>query len=389
MEIRIDTKSLAITLGSMLAIVEKTNLKPILGNVLLVAKSGKLTLSASDASTYASKTHNAFLISEGSTTASARMLHDIVRKISDEEIIIKYLEQNQQLQIKGNNCEFTLPTLPSSQFPSIEHFTPLVAFPISTKDFIKILEKTVFSVSNEETRYNLNGVCLHVSSESEALLRAASTDCHRLSFSSCQIKEKCKNFEIILPKKTTEEFIKLAKSSIAEHLEVNLSDRLIKIKNENTTMVSKLVDGKFPEYKSLIPNKNTNVLTIDSDYFGEIISRVSTITTGAIEKLRTIQIRINTKQMHVSAYGNSYTSANEVVNFTNKNQINMGYAGEELITGFNPRYLLEVFRAVGKTDVEILFGAPLSPILIKPKNDINTSFVVMPIKVATSNPQVG
>ena len=107
-------------------------------------------------------------------------------------------------------------------------------------------------------------------------------------------------------------------------------------------MVSKLIDGKFPEYKSLIPSKNINVLTIDSEYFGEVISRVSTITTGAIEKLRTIQIKINIEQMHVSAYGNSYTSANETVKFSNKDQHSLSYLGEELITGFNPRYLLEV-----------------------------------------------
>ena len=200
----------------------------------------------------------------------------------------------------------------------------------------------MFSVSHEETRYNLNGVCLHVSLESQSMLRAASTDCHRLSFSSCPVKEKCKNFEIILPRKTTEEFIKLSKSSISENLQIALNDRLIKISNENTMMVSKLIDGKFPEYKSLIPSKNINVLTIDSEYFGEVISRVSTITTGAIEKLRTIQIKINIEQMHVSAYGNSYTSANETVKFSNKDQHSLSYLGEELITGFNPRYLLEV-----------------------------------------------
>jgi DNA polymerase III subunit beta len=250
----------------------------------------------------------------------------------------------------------------------------LLNLSLATKDLAKILEKTVFSVSHEETRYNLNGVCLHVSVSSPSLLSAASTDCHRLSFSSCAIKDNCKNFEIILPRKTTEEFIKLAKGSVSEQLQIHLSDRLIKISNENTTMVSKLVDGKFPEYKSLIPSKNANVLTIDSDHFGEIIGRVSTITTGAIEKLRTIQIKINKEQMHVSAYGNSYTSANEVVKFATKDQASPNYLGEELITGFNPRYLLEALRAVGKTDIEIFFGGSLSPILIKPKNDLKHIF---------------
>jgi DNA polymerase-3 subunit beta len=387
MEIRIDTKSLAITLGSMLAIVEKTSVKPILNNVLLSAVGGILTLSASDVSTYASKDLRAHIKKEGSTTTSARMLHDIVRKISDEEIVLHYLEQNEQLQVRGNNCEFTLATLPSSQFPTIENFTPTTAFEVSTADFVKILENTVFSTSTEETRYNLNGVCLHITCESESLLRTASTDCHRLSFSSCKIKQRCKSFEIILPRKTTEEFIRLAKNTNAENLEIGVSDRLVKIKNENTIIVSKLVDGKFPEYKSLIPSKNTNLLKIDSEYFGEIISRVSTITTGAIEKLRTVEIKINNQQMTVSAHGNAYAFANETVKFLGKDKAH--YTGEELIIGFNPRYLLDALKAIGKTDVELLFGTSLSPILIQPKNDATTSFVVMPIKVATSNSHIG
>jgi DNA polymerase III subunit beta len=387
MEIKIDTKSLAITLGGMLAIVEKTSVKPILNNVLLSATKGILTLSASDSSTYASKDLKAHIKKEGSTTTSARMLHDIVRKISDEEIVLHYLEQNEQLQIRGNNCEFTLATLPSSQFPSVENFSSTVEFEVLTADFIKILENTVFSTSTEETRYNLNGVFLHVTSESEFLLRAASTDCHRLSFSSAKMKQACKSFEIILPKKTTEEFIRLAKNTNSENLKVELSDRLIKVKNENTVIVSKLVDGKFPEYKSLIPNKNTNLLRIDSQYFEEIISRVSTITTGAIEKLRTVEIKINTQQMTVSAHGNAYAFANETVKFLGKEHPH--YTGCELIIGFNPRYLLDVLKSVGKTEIDLLLGTPLSPILIRTKNDENTSFVVMPIKISSNNTQVG
>lgn len=380
MKININAKNLASNLGGMLAVVERTNLKPVLSNVLLETCQNSLRLSTTDADLYVSKLLPSRVSEEGSTTASARLLHDILRRLNDEEINLFHQTGEERLSIKGKDCEFHLSTIPSDQFPRVENFDPHVSIKLPSTEFANLLEETVFSVSNEETRYNLNGVCLHIREDSPQKLRAASTDCHRLSSSSYTLPVSCTPFEVIVPRKTVEEFIKLAKAGLAGEVELSLNDKLIRIVSFNTSITSKLVDGKFPEYSGLIPQQNPNKLTFDSEYLSEAIARVSTITTGAIEKFKTIQLNIGKSSMEISAHGNAYASAKERIKFSSK----FSYQGEELAIGFNPKYLLDVTRAIGRKEAECFFGGALSPVVIRPKNSESSCFVVMPIKVNTS-----
>lgn len=375
----VETKALASNLGSMLAVVERTNLKPILGNVLLETGENALSLSTTDADLYISKFIHSRVKAQGSTTVSARLLHDILRKMNDEDVEISQLDD--RLQVKGQDCEFSLSTIPSSHFPKVEGFKASFEAKLVGCDFARILEETVFSVSNEETRYNLNGICLHVKENAPNVLSAASTDCHRLSLSNYYSLSACSSFEIILPRKTTEEFIKLSKSSPVGAVHLCLNDKLVKLASANTTVTSKLVDGTFPDYASLIPQNNPNRLIIGSEHFADAIARVSTITIGAIEKLKAIQLDIKNSGIQISAHGNAYASAKEHIKFGLKNKFS--YEGEGMLIGFNPRYLLDVMRALGKSDAEILLGGSLSPALIRPQGCISPCFVVMPIKVST------
>jgi DNA polymerase III subunit beta len=374
----VDTKSLASSLGSMLAVVERTNVKPVLNNVLLEASQDCLFLSTTDSDLYVSKFIKSRVKSEGSTTVSARLLHDILRKMNDEEVELECSED--RMQVKGESCEFHLSSIPSNQFPKAEGFTPSFETKLPSSELAKILEGTVFSVSTESTRYNLSGVCLQVKAGGQTL-NAVSTDCHRLSLASYNLPLVCsEGFEIILPKKTTEEFIKLAKSSLVGEAHISLNDKLVKLSSTNTTITSKLIDGKFPDYATLIPKNNSNKLLINSEYFADTIARVSTITLGAIEKLKTIQLNIKNGSMQISAHGNAYASARECIKFGSR----FSYQGEEMVIGFNPRYLLDVMRALEKADAEVVFGGALSPVLIRPQEASSSCFIVMPIKVGNS-----
>ncbi|QEK39648.1 DNA polymerase III subunit beta [Candidatus Sneabacter namystus] len=378
MKIVADTKKFATGIGSLLSIVEKANIKPVLSGLLIQVCDGCAKLCATDMDIFMSKSIDVKVRRDGSAIISARMLHDILRKIQDEEVIIESLHETEQVRVQGRNCQFTLSTFPVNQFPSFDNINEKIEFEISSYELSKLLESTSFSISSEETRYSLNGVCIKIEEGNKNILRAASTDCHRLSTSILRIKKACDPFEIILPKKSTEEFLRFAKASVSENLKFCVGERLVSLESSNTWIVSKLVDSKFPDYEGLIPDNNSNTLTIGSEYLSDAISRVSTVTSNALDKLRTVKFDITARQVEISAYGHSYTFAKEVISFSDTQA---SYQGEDLIIGFSPKYLLDVLRVLGKSSVDLLFGSSVAPVVITDSACKDSVFVVMPVKV--------
>lgn len=373
-----ETKSLAHALTFASSIVEKRNVISELANIKLSAKNNMLELSSTNMDLYLSQKIGAQIISEGEITVSTKTLSDIVKKLPDTEVTISDLGTT-SLQILGKNCHFDLFTLSAGTFPAMDSIEAEVSLKISCVDFAKIIESTKFSISTDETRYNLNGIYLHVQ---DGMFHAASTDGHRLSVSSIKLEEQVENFGVIFPQKSAEEILKIVKDgkNLGADIEIFLSNNKIKfICNENTVMLSKLIDGTFPDYKAFIPSKSDSRLIINRRIFADSIDRISIIT---IDKFKAVKLALSKTELEISATGEARGNAQEVIKSTDEPEVFCEYNGAPALTiGFNPKYLEEVLKTIKDDIVELHFTDTSSPVLIKVPKSPNSIFVVMPVKV--------
>ena len=227
LDITLETKELAHALSFANSVVEKRNVIAELSNIKLSVKANLLEIIATDMDLHLSQTIGVQVRAEGAITVSTQMLSEIIRKISDKEINLKQAEESDQLEIIGAKCHFSLLTLPVDQFPSMEEIKADSVLKILARDFARIIDYTCFSMSNEETRYNLNGLYIHVKDNG---LFAASTDGHRLSIAGVDLGQEAKDFGIILPKKAVQEILKIVKDpkNIQGNVEIQLSSNKIK-----------------------------------------------------------------------------------------------------------------------------------------------------------------
>ncbi len=372
-EITLNTKDLLHALGFANSVVEKRNVLSELSNIKLVAKGNILEIGATDMDLYLNQEIGAVVIIEGQTTVSTNTLLEIIRKISD--VSIKFIQKtdSDKLEIIGTKCRFELLTLPAKQFPAMEDIDSVVNLSVPCSKLIKVIEYTNFSISTEETRYNLNGIYMHVNGQN---FLNVSTDGHRLSVANIDLETDVEEFGVIVPRKTVLELLKIIKDSknVQSDVEIILSSTKIKFKCNNIVLISKLIDGTFPEYSSFIPTENVNKLTINTKILADIIDRVATVT---IDKFRAIKLFVNDSSLKVTASGEAKGAATEELNYSETCQ----YVGEDVAIGFNPKYLSDVLSSIKEEQVEIYFKDSYSPILIKPSTDSKDNFVIMPVKV--------
>ncbi len=386
-EIEACTKDLSRALGLLNSVVEKKNIIPILSNVKLIATDTLLTITATDMDLSISEQISIQAAKVGELTVAARTLSDIIRHIADDTIKLKYIPETEQLMVLGKNCQFNLSILPAHEFPTLEQSDSIAQFSLSSEIMAKLIDHTKFSISNEETRYNLNGIYFHIITEGEIkYFAAASTDGHRLSLSYTEAPENINNVGIILPKKAALELQKILKdsSSSGQEVYIDLSNNKAKFICNRITLISKLIDGNFPEYNAFIPKNNINKLLIDTKQLSSAINRVATIT---VEKFRAVKMDIAKEGVEFSAFGEARGSAREYLKAEKDGSNQEGesssliYIGEELSIGFNPKYITEVLDAIKGKEVSIELKDPFSPALIKDAADPLSLFVIMPIKV--------
>jgi DNA polymerase-3 subunit beta len=310
-------------------------------------------------------------------TVSSQVLGDIIKKITDEEV---YLESiGDMLQVRTQNCKFSLPIISANNFPNIDEINSKGEIEIPTKDLLQILEHTKFSMSNEETRYNLNGIFFSLNNE-DNFLSAVSTDGHRLSLSSIKVNQNNNHFSLILPKKTVNELVKIFKDSMfaEKNIKITFASNKIKFTCEKLIVTSKLIDASYPDYKGFIPLDNSNILTINSKILAEAIDRVDIMT---MEKLRAIKISISNKYLEIQSNSDYKGEGRERIILGEQDNSHGHYQGEQVTIGFNPKYLLDIFSSIQEDEITIHLKDGLSPILIKIKSNPNCCFIVMPIRV--------
>lgn len=377
LEIIVQTKDLMRGLGFTWSVVEKRNVINALNNVKLTAISNKLEIGATDIDLYLNQSLGAEVIKEGHTTVSAQTLSDIVKRIHDEEIKLVQQQGSDKLELIGKNCRFELLTLPADKFPNMEEVSSKQTITLPCKELARMLEYTSFAMSQEETRYNLYGLYMHM--DNDKFCNAA-TDGHRLSLATFATNSSADQLGVIVPKKTVNELGKIIKdpSNVESNIKITFAENRIKFEMDNCQIVSKLIDQVFPEYSNFIPQDNESVLEVNRKMLASAIDRVAAIT---VDKFRAVKITIDKESLKITASGEAKGAASEMLPFSDQEKEYCSFKGDELAIGFNPKYLGEVLGAIKEERVSLFLNDTQSPVLIKTTIDSGDSFVVMPVKV--------
>ena len=367
----IEKKKLMQSLSHLHGVVEKRNTIPILANVLIEAKENTLSLAATDMEIAELQNISCKVEQDGSITTPAHVLHDIVRKLPDSSLIELESTEGKKLEIKTDKISFSLMCLNPKDFPDIHSGDFPEGFEIEASKLAKLIDKTLFSVSTEETRYYLNGIYLHsVKADEEEVFRVVATDGHRLSRLSTELPVNAKNLTgVIIPRKTVIELRKILESKQSK-VKIHISKNKIKFIIDNIIITSKLLDGAFPDYERVIPDNNNKELIIDTKEFIDAVDRVSTLSS---DRTKAIKFKLINSSLEISAENPDQGSAKE--------NINVHYTGEELEIGFNSRYLLDIAKQISGAQVKFLLSDKLSPSLIFDDDDKQALYLLMPMHI--------
>ena len=371
MQFVVKRDTLLKSLNFVQGVVEKKNTLPILSNVLLELKNNKLSIVATDLDiVFYDETNDVKILKEGSTTTSAAILYDILRKIPSNSELNFELKTENKLSLKSENSDFNLLCLPVDNFPTFtDEFEGKEIF-IQNKKFLKLLNKTKIAISNDDTRHYLNGIFLHLTeSHGRNFLTSVSTDSHRLSSSSIEI-ETVDNFSsIILPRKTVFQLCTLL-TDTSEKLSIQITENKIKFSLGNIKLISKVIDGKFPDYKKVVPTNNDKSLIVASKDFINSIERVTSVSLDGKEG---VKLAINKENIQLSVNSANSGEGNEI--------IKANFNSDNLNISFNSKYLIDIASEIEDKNLKMSLKDSVSPVLIEDNSDKNSYYVIMPMKI--------
>jgi DNA polymerase-3 subunit beta len=352
-------------------IIEKKNTLPILSNVLLEVKNSKLSIIATDLDlVFYDEISEVNIEKDGSTTTSATILYDILRKISGNSEIKFDLKSENKLSLITDNSDFNLLCLPTDNFPNFTDDFKNNEISFNKSKFLAVLNKTKIAISNDDTRHYLNGIYLHITeSQNRTYLTGVATDSHRLSSSSIELEPGKIFNSLILPKKTVFQLCNLL-TDTNEKVIIQTSETKIQFKIGKAKLISKVIDGKFPDYRKVVPAGNDKILTVSSTDFVQAIERVITVSLDRKEGVKLILAKDNIK---FSVNSTNSGEGNEV--------IKSNFTAEEMTVSFNSKYLVDIASEVEDKNLKINLKDAISPVLIEDMSDNNSYYVVMPMKI--------
>ena len=371
MEFTINRDVFLKSLSHAYGVIEKKTALPILSNILIEAKSSKIKITATDLDIiYSEEISIEKIEKEGSTTTSASILYDILRKLEPNAPVNINLENLNKLKLTSNNSKFNLLCISADNFPLSEEDINQKTFEVSSQKLLKLLNKTKISISNDETRHYLNGIYLHKTKlENKTFLSGVATDSHRLSSSSLEIDENTDFDSIILPKKTIYQLISLLEQDTTI-VKVSNDKAKIKFEMNNGVLISKVIDGRFPDYSKVVPAGNEIRLEIKLSEFKNSIERVTTVSSDRKEGLKMI-LTTDSLQLMV----NNPNSGEGSESITAK------YNSQEMTISFNSRYLIDLTSQIENESILVNLKDSSSPVLINDPSDKNSFHVVMPMKI--------
>ena len=359
------------SLSHLQGIVDKKSTLPILSNILIEAKNNILVLSSTDMDISIIEKIDCSVLEEGATTINSQILYDIVRKIRDNSEIEIISNNGKLLSLRADGSRFSLACLPKEDYPIIDQENSGVNISINSKILFKLIDKTKFAISNEETRYFLNGLYFNISKENNRnTVTLVGTDGHRLAKFSHDIEGQIDQISgVIIPKKTIYELSKLL-SEIDQSISISISANKISFTIGDIIFISKLIDGSFPDYKRVIPNDNKNTLKINRINLLSAVDRVSTI---ANEKSPVIKFNFLQNILNLNTINNESSTASE--------DLKIDYQGNEIEIGFNSKYIMDIINNLEDENIIINLKDNSSPITALENSNSNLVYVLMPMRV--------
>lgn len=372
MRLTIERSALLKALNHVQSVVERRNTIPILSNVLVAAQGDTLKLTATDLDIEISESAPAEVERAGQTTAPANYLYDFVRKLPEgTPIKLDVSGDDPRLFISAGKSRLHLPILPAGDFPSMPSDGFETKFEIEPTELGRLIDKTRFAISTEETRYYLNGIFFHTVAEgSAAKLRAVATDGHRLALADATAPKGSTGMPgVIVPRKTINELKRLLDDA-ADMVEIAVSTQKIRFALGDAVLTSKLIDGSFPEYARVIPKGNAKKLKIDNKSFSEAVDRVATVSA---ERSRSVRLALDKDKVTLTVNNPDAGVATE--------DLVADYRDDAMEIGFNARYLLDVAQQIEGAEALFELADSGSPTLVRDEADDQALYVLMPLRV--------
>jgi DNA polymerase III subunit beta len=374
MKVVLNRADLLKGISTVQSAVATKNTMPILANVLLEARDKKLEFVATDLDMGIRCSVIAEVVEKGSITINAKKLSDIVRELPEASVDIE-IDENQKMILVCQKSQFKVHGLPKDDFPILPEVKKEKVFKINGSLLQEMIHKTIFAVSTDETRYVLNGVYFQVENEK---LKMVATDGHRLAYIQKKLEGKGEGkANVIIPTKTLNELSKVisdvAKGKAEKEdtlVEVVTTENQIKFTVEGVEIISRLIEGQFPNYEQVIPKDSDKKVEVSTSELSSATKRVAILTS---EKSNSIRYQIKPGKISISSKTPDMGEAKE--------EIDASYKGEEISIAYNAKYVLDVLKNVGTDQVSIELTQPLSPGILKPKGDADYLCVIMPMRV--------
>ena len=364
MKLTAKREELLAPLQSVIGVVERRQTMPVLANVLLSARDKRLAVTGTDLEVELVAATGVHVEMPGDVTVPGRKLLDILRALPGG-VDVTLSSEAERATVRAGRSRFTLATLPASEFPVLEEIHAQQTLALPQSEFRRLIDKTHFSMAQQDVRYYLNGLLLETQ---DSTLRAVATDGHRLALCDMPLGEPARSGQVIVPRKAV---LELQRILAAEgSIELAIGTNHIRAQIGDIRFTSKLIDGRFPEYGRVIPENPPKVAQADRELLRQALQRTAILSN---EKYRGIRMGIKRDLLTLQAHNPEHEEAED--------QIEVSYAGEEVEIGFNVNYLLDALGAIETDQVELGFADANSSCLIRAPGLGQARYVVMPMRL--------
>lgn len=368
MNINIQKETLEQPLSQIIGVVEKRQTLPILGNVYLELNQNKLTLIGSDLETEITTRVDNVSGEDGKTTVSARKLFDICRSLPNESQLSLIVEEDNKMVVKAGKSRFTLQTLSAIDYPRLEETQWKQEFSLSQKKLNSLLTATSFSMAQQDVRYFLNGLLIEIHDDH---ILSVATDGHRLA--KTQITVESLGIDLvqsIVPRKAVLEIAKFLDANSDDVVDVKLNASHILVQSGNFMFISKLIDGRFPDYEKVIPANLDKHIIIDRSKLIDILTRAAILSN---EKFRGVSLGVDQNVLTVKSHNPDQEHA--------KDEMEVEYSGEAIEIGFNVNYLLEALKACDSDNIDLGLLDPNTSCTFHAEQSDDTLYLIMPMRL--------
>ncbi|QLB12370.1 DNA polymerase III beta subunit [Bisgaardia hudsonensis] len=339
---------------------------PILNNILLQIEGNKLTITGTDLEVELStQTHLSSSEKDGSYTIPAKKFLDICRSLSDDADIIVTFEEERAL-VQSGRTKFNLSTLPASEYPNLVDWQSEVDFTVNQLTLRRLIEATQFSMANQDARYFLNGMKFETEGN---LLRTVATDGHRLAVCTIPLEQDLQNHSVILPRKGVLELMRLIDNS-EQTVRLQIGTNNLRINLGNIIFTSKLIDGRFPDYRRVLPRNATHIMEASWEILKQAFVRMAILSN---DRVKAVRLQLSQNQLKITATNTEQEVAEEI--------LDVAYSGDEMEVGFNVTYILDVLNTLKCHQVRVRLTDSSSSCLIEDVNDASAEYVIMPMRL--------